>query len=206
MVMAHKLTENEHRKIEAAIHSLETQSSAEIAIVVAQHAHDYGVYPFLWSAALGLSAGGLFAVGWPEAKGTDVILIEGLVFALAYLLLHFTALGLLLIPKRLKTHHARRLAASEFATHVARQTGDATGLMLFVSLAERHVEILVDSGIDAKISKDRWRTVVERFARGERPLGTRIVEAIGDCATILAPAFPPRPERANRIPDRVTEL
>jgi putative membrane protein len=206
MVMAHTLTDGDRKEIEAAVQSLETQSSAEIAVVVSRHAHDYGAYPFLWSAALGLCSGGLLAIGWAGAKPTDVILIEGLTFVLAYLLLHFTALGLMLIPKRLKTHHAQRLAASEFASLVARQTGEATGLMLFVSLAERHVEILVDGGIDAKISKERWRAVVERFAGGKRPLGSRIVDAIGDCTAILAPAFPPGPERANRIPDRVTEL
>lgn len=204
--MAEKLTDTDRKQIEAAVQALETQSSAEIAVVVARHAHDYGAYPFLWSAALALSAGGLLAVGWAAAKATDVILIEGLVFVLAYLLLHFTPLGLMLIPGRLKEHHARRLAASEFANHVARQTGDATGLMLFVSLAERHVEILVDRGIDAKISKDRWRAVVERFAGNDRPLGTRIVGAIGDCTAILSPAFPPGPQRANRIPDQVTEI
>jgi putative membrane protein len=206
--MTNKLTDDDRKNIEAAVQSLEAQSSAEIAVVVARHTHDYGAYPFLWAAALGLCAGGALAVGWAAARPTDVILIEGLVFVLSYLALHFTPLGLALIPQRLKTHHARRLAASEFASLVARQTGEAAnGLMLFVSLAERHVEILVDRGIDAQISKDRWNTVVERFATDStRALGGRIVDAIGDCSAILKPAFPPGAERTNRIPDQITEI
>lgn len=207
MVMAEQLSENDRRRIEAAIASFETQCAAEIAVVVAGRSHDYGVYPFLWSAALGLSAGGLLAVGWSAAKPTDVILIEGLVFALSYLAIHFTPLGIKLIPKRLKIHHARRLAAAEFANLVATRTTDATGLLLFVSLRERHVEILVDRGIDAKIGKDRWRTVVERFgAKDRKSIAERITGAVDACAKILTPAFPPTGTRRNEIADQVREI
>jgi putative membrane protein len=206
MVMAAHLNESDRRRIETAIAALEARSSAEIAVVVARQAHDYGAYPFLWAAALGLFAGGLLAVGLPEARGTDVILIEGAVFALSYLLLHFTPLGLALIAKRLKVHHARRLAAAEFANLVARHTTEATGVLLFVSLAERHVEILVDRGIDAKIAKDRWKDVVDRFgASDRRSTADRIVATIDECTKILAPDFPPAATRRNEMPDRVTE-
>lgn len=206
-MMKHRLSESDHQRIETAVTALEANSSAELAVVVAHQSHDYGAYPFLWSAAAGLFAGGLLAVGWSDARATDVILIEGLVFTLSYLVLHFTGLGLALIPARLKSAHARRLAATEFATLVAGHTTKRAGLMLFVSLAERHVEILVDRGIDDKIPKERWRAIVERFgADRRRAIADRIVAAVEQCAAILAPHLPPSGAQRNEIPNRVSEI
>ncbi len=207
-MMKHALSESDSKRIEAAVTALEEKSSAELAVVVARQSHDYGAYPFLWSAAAGLFAGGLLAVGWSSARAVDVILIEGIVFTLSYLALHFTGLGVALIPKRLKSSHARRLAAAEFATLVAGHTTDRAGLMLFVSLAERHVEILVDRAIDEKIAKDKWRGVVERFgATGTgSTLTDRIVAAIEQCAVILAQHLPPSAGQRNEISNRVTQI
>ena len=206
--MKHSLSEADHNRIEAAVTALEVKSSAELAVAVARQSHDYGAYPFLWSAAAGLFAGGLLAVGWADARAIDVILIEGIVFVLSYLVLHFTGLGVALIPKRLKSSHARRLAAAEFATLVAQRTTGRSGMLLFVSLAERHVEILVDRAIDEKIPKEQWRSIVERFgaSNGRSTIADRIVAAIDQCAAILAERLPPSAGQRNEISNRVTEI
>ena len=206
--MKHPLSETDRDRIEAAVTALEAKSSAELAVAVARQSHDYGAYPFLWSAAVGLFAGGLLAVSWSDARAIDVILIEGIVFVLSYLTLHFTRLGIALIPKRLKSSHARRLAAAEFATLVAQRTTGHSGLLLFVSLAERHVEILVDRGIDDKISKEQWQAIVERFgaSASSSTITDRIVAAIEQCAAILAQHLPPSGTQRNEISNRVTEI
>lgn len=206
--MKHSLSDTDHKRIEAAVTALETKSSAELAVAIARQAHDYGAYPFLWSAAVGMFAGGLLAVGWSAARPTDVILIEGIVFALSYLVLHFTGLGIALIPRRLKSMHARRLAAAEFATLVAHRTAGRDGLLLFVALAERHVEILVDRGVDEKIPKEQWRLIVERFGTSDRcsTIADRIVTAIDQCAAILAQHLPPSSRHRNEISNRATEI
>ena len=206
--MKHLLSETDHERIETAVTALEAKCSAELAVVVARQSHDYGAYPFLWSAAIGLCAGGLLAVGWSDARAIDVILIEGIVFVLSYLVFHFTGLGTALIPKRLKSSHARRLAAAEFATLVAGHTTERAGLMLFVSLAERHVEILVDRGIDEKVAKEKWRSIVERFGAsdGRSTIADRIVAAIEQCAVLLAQHLPPSGAQRNEISNRVTEI
>jgi putative membrane protein len=206
--MKHPLSESDRDRIEAAVAALETKSSAELAVVVARQSHDYGAYPFLWAAAVGLFAGGLLAVGWSQARAVDVVLIEGIAFTLSYLVLHVTGLGVALIPARLKSAHARRLAAAEFATLVAGHTTDRAGLMLFVSLAERHVEILVDRGIDEKIPKEQWRAIVARFGAADRrqTIADRIVTAVDQCGALLAPHLPPSGGQRNEISNRVTEL
>ena len=206
--MKHSLSESDRNRIETATTALEAKTSAELAVVVARQCHDYGAYPFLWASAAGLCAGGLLAVVWAAARATDVILIEGIVFALSYLALHFTGLGIALIPTHLKLLHARRLAAAEFATLVAQRTAGRTGLLLFVAIAERHVEILVDHGIDKQVPKEQWRSIVDRFGAsdGRGTITDRIVTAIDRCAAILAKHLPPSGPQRNEIPNRVSEI
>jgi len=201
------LSDADRKRIEAAIAALETRTSAELAVVVARQAHDYAAYPFLWSAALGLFAGGALAVAFPAGRPIDVILVEGIVFALAYLALHFTPLGIALIPAHVKRAHARRLAAAEFASIVAQRTADRAGVLLFVSLAERHVEILVDRGVDATVGRNEWPTIVERFRTAEGDtLADRLVAAIQASAAVLERHLPPLPGQRNEIPDPVKEI
>jgi putative membrane protein len=201
------LSDADRERIEAAIAALETRTSAELAVVVARQAHDYAAYPFLWSAALGLFAGGALAVAFPAVRPIDVILVEGVVFALAYLALHFTPLGIALVPAHVKRAHARRLAAAEFASIVAQRTADRAGVLLFVSLAERHVEILVDRGVDAAVGPNEWPAIVERFRDAEGgTLADRLVAATQACASILGQHLPPRPGQRNEIADPVKEI
>jgi len=201
------LTEADKQRIEAAVAALETRTSAELAVVVAQRSHDYAAYPFVWAAAAALLAGTLLAVILPHALPIEVVLLEGGVFAAVHLALHFTPLGLALTPARVKRTNARRLAAAEFASLVAQRTTDRAGLLLFVSLAEHHVEILADRRIDENVGREQWPTIVERFRAASGPsLADRLIAAIDACADILARALPPSPDQRNEIPDALKEL
>jgi putative membrane protein len=200
------LTDADKQRIEAAIAALEARTSAELAVVVARRSHDYAAYPFLWAAALALLAGGVLALLIPHALPIEVVLLEGCVFAVVYLALHFTPLGIALTPARVKETNARRLAAAEFASLVAQRTQNRAGLLLFVSLAERHIEILVDGGIDARIGRERWPTIVARFQSAAGTVADRLVAAIAECASVLEQPFPPVAGDQNEIPDQVKEM
>jgi putative membrane protein len=75
-------------------------------------------------------------------------------------------------------------------------------------LAERHVEILVDHGIDDKIPKEQWRSIVELFgtSSGSSTITDRIVAAIDQCAAILAQHLPPSAGQQDEISNHVTEI
>lgn len=201
------LTDADKRRIEATIADLERRTSAELAVVLARRSHDYAAYPFLWGAALALLAGGALALLLPRALPIEVVLLEGCVFTAVYLLLHFTSLGIALAPARIKLTNARRLAAAEFASAVAQRTQNRAGLLLFVSVAERHVEILVDRGIDERIGREQWPIIVERFqSAAGGSLADRFVGAIAACAAVLERDFPASGHQVNEIPDSVTEI
>jgi putative membrane protein len=201
------LTDADKRRIEAAITALEARTSAELAVVIARRSHDYAAYPFLWAAALALLAGGALALLLPHALPIEVVLLEGCVFVAIYLALHFTPLGIALTPVQVKVTNARRLAAAEFASAVAQRTQNRAGLLLFVSLAERHVEILVDRGIDDHIPRERWPEIVTRFqSAASGSLADRLIAAIDACAATLERDFPVTGREVNEIPDSVKEI
>lgn len=206
--MTKKLSESDKQRVEHAVAELESRTAAELAVVVAHRSHDYAAYPFLWAAGLALLAGGIRAVAAPAALGTDVILIEGSVFAIVYLVLHLSPIGIALVPKAVKRGHAHRLARSEFSAIVDQRTDDRLGMLLFVSLAERHVEILVDRGIRAKIPRETWQTVMDHFRSVARrsSIGDGVLAVVDDCAALLERHFPPTPGTRNEIPNRITEI
>lgn len=103
----------------------------------------------------------------------------------------------------IRRQEVRQRAVQAFFDHRLYQTRDATGVLLFLSLLERRVELLADKGIDERVPAGSWDTVVADLTaalrRGAVVDGTvAAVEAIG---TILAAHAPPRADDTNELPD-----
>jgi putative membrane protein len=78
-------------------------------------------------------------------------------------------------------------------------------MLLYVSLAERTVVILVDRAIKARIAVDTWSAIVARFKQSDGPVVERVLAAIDACAAALSSHFPPVPGQRDEIPNRVEE-
>ena len=202
------LSSVDRARIEAAVTAAETRTSAEFAVVVAQSSDHYAAYPLLWSAVLALVAGGAVAVALPYTSAAMTIAVQAAVFVVSSLVLHVHALRVRLVPGSVAIEHARRLAQLQFAALVQDRTHGDIGLLLFVSLAERHVEILVDRGIADRIPQSAWQGIVDEFVaavRG-RQLVEGVVTAVERCTSVLEQQFPAKPGARNEISDRVTDI
>ena len=124
----------------------------------------------------------------------------------AGLLLHLPGVRPLLAPPSLRHEEAAKLARLQFAAIVQRRTAERIGVLLFVSLAEHHVEILVDRAIGERIPEQAWRTVIDGFTAQIREgrLADGFVEATERCADLLEKEFPLRPGDRDELPNRVT--
>jgi putative membrane protein len=129
-------------------------------------------------------------------------------FAVGSVAFYTKPLRFLLVPAAILKEHAGRLARLQFAALVHDRTPGDVGLLLFVSLAERHVEILVDRGISDRIPTATWQKIVDDFVEKVRAGRTTegIIGAIESGTTILAQHFPPIPGAPGAISDRLTEL
>jgi len=109
-------------------------------------------------------------------------------------------------------HGARARALEVFAHLGVWDTEHNNGVLIYVQLADRDVEIVADRGFQGRVSLAEWEAVCrlmeEHFRAGRFKEGSIAgVDAIGD---LLARHFPPNlktPARShNQLPDRPTLL
>jgi uncharacterized membrane protein len=86
------------------------------------------------------------------------------------------------------------------------------GVLIYVQVADRSVEIVADRGFEGRVSAAEWQAVCrlmeEHFRAGRFQIGSMAgVDAIG---SLLTRHFPPNPRQAaqshNQLPDRPTLL
>jgi len=99
--------------------------------------------------------------------------------------------------------HQRALQA--FVSRDLQATKDRTGILIMASLFERRVEILADTGINAKVSQDTWQGIVAdmigRIKSDNLTEGFCI--AVRECGEVLAKDFPGSHDNPDEISNKV---
>jgi putative membrane protein len=202
------LSQAEQHRVEAAVAEAEQRTAAEFAVIIARAADGYAAFSTLAAAAIALVAGGASLIVWPEIDAAMLFAVVAGLFVVLGLVLHQRWIAPRLVPASIKDAHAKRLALVQFASHVQGRTHGRVGVLLFVALAERTVEILVERGIADVVPARAWQAIVDRFVAEVRAGRTEaaLTGALNDAATLLAPHFPCRPDDKDELPNRVTEI
>jgi putative membrane protein len=111
-------------------------------------------------------------------------------------------------PHATRVRRARRRAIMLFQVGTERRTASRTGVLLYLSLAEHHAEIVADASIQSKISGEEWGEAMAALLGGikaGRP-GEGIAAAVGKIGDVLATHFPFTGGDPNEMPDRLIEL
>ncbi len=99
--------------------------------------------------------------------------------------------------------HQRALQA--FFSRNLHATRDRTGILVMASLFEQRVEILADTGINAKVPKDTWQGILSdmigRIKAGDLTEG--FCTAVRECGEVLAEDFPGTHDNPNEISNRI---
>jgi uncharacterized membrane protein len=107
---------------------------------------------------------------------------------------------------RLKS--ARERALEVFTELAVWNTRERNGVLIYVLLAERDLEIVADSGFEGRIEESEWRdvcTVAEReFAAGRWRDG--VLRGIQAASVLLAREFPASGPNPNEQPNRPAVL
>ena len=208
MNMMRKLSVEERNRIEAAVAAGEKRTCAEFAVVIAQASDEYALFPLLWAGLLALLTGGIIAIAAPVISVGMGFTVQAGVFIAAGLLLQLKSLRPRLAPPSLQREYAFRLARLQFASLVNERTHGDVGLLLFVSLAERHVEILVDNGISGRIPQTVFQNIIDGFIQEvhKGKIAEGFIGAIEACTLVLERHFPARPDEPDEIANKVTEI
>ena len=219
------LTPAEHDRIAATIRAAEATTSGEIFAVAARASDGYRFIPLLWAALVTLIGGTLTAFLWPlvaglfaerEGWGDPVIWLSAqslgvgqfVVFLGLAALTLVPALRVRLVPKAIQFARCRRHATEQFLAHNLHATKERTGVLIFVSMAERFATILADEGIAAKVDDEVWADIVEALVARivEDDLAGGFETAIAACGAVLAEHVPPSATAENELPDRLVEI
>ncbi|MBA3902639.1 MAG: hypothetical protein C0522_03035 [Rhodocyclaceae bacterium] len=108
----------------------------------------------------------------------------------------------------LRGQTARQRAVEVFSQLRVWDTEHNSGVLIYVQLIDRKVEILADRGISALVPQTEWNAVCRRmeqaFRKGEFEAGT--IAAIEEISIRLARHFPSRDGNPNELPDKPVVL
>jgi putative membrane protein len=197
----------DEKRVSAAIAAAEKKTSGEIVAVVAAQSDSYAYAPFLWAALIALIVPWplIFFTWWPVQW---IFLLQLVVFAAVALILMLTGWRHKLVPMAVKRQHAHGRAVEQFLVQNLHTTEGRTGVLIFVSVAERYAEILADKGIHAKVKPEAWQEIVDELTSdiGAHHTAEGFVKAINKTGALLAKHFPPGTSDPNTLPNHLIVL
>jgi putative membrane protein len=220
-------SDQDRQRIAEAVAEAERGTDAEIVTIVAPRSdsyHDVGLHYAVLAMLLvpvGLALVPQAWIDWAVALllGWDAQLTRGLVMlyifvkmAAAFLIvryaLAFMPWRMALTPGATKVRRVRRRATELFRAACLGRTRRKTAVLLYLSLAERRAEIVVDEAILARVDPSEWGEAMAALVgevKAGRP-GEGMAQAVGRIGAVLAAHVPALDDNPNEIPDGVIEL
>ncbi len=199
-------TPDREKRVEEAIGRAETMTSGEIVPMVVDQSDAYLHVDFIGALIVQFAA--FLAAVWllpvPDYLWILAAQILGLVAGF-FVFRHLSPLKRICLSPKLAEEEVFERALRAFREMAMSRTTERTGILILVSLLEHRVQVLADSGINARVKPGTWDEVVEIVLAGIRKgdLCQGLCDAIDRCGEILAGEFPIRPDDENELPDRL---
>ena len=207
--MTHRFDATARARITAAIHAAEKQTSGEFVALVARASDTYRSSALLWAGGLAFLLPGVLMFLPLHLRAISIYQLQlGLFIVLSLLFEFMPGLHMALVPKAVQRARASRLAHAQFYERGVHLTREHSGVLFFVSLAERYVEVVADKGIHEKLGEAHWQAVVDTFLqhvrRGDVTEG--FVAAITLCGEAMAKHYPVNPGDTDELSDGLIEI
>lgn len=214
------LTDTEKQTLREQIEQAESGTTAEIVTVIARQSDGYRYIPLLWAALVSLSIPGFYFLfqyltdsGWNDPGESTLSLaslyqIQVLVFLGLGALLQLANVRMWFIPKSVKLKRARAHAHEQFFLQNLHLTEHSNGVLIFVSVAEHYVEIIVDKAVSNVVDNNIWTTTVDEFVSHIRAgnIATGFSGTVEHCREVLVDHFPAEHGRPDELPNHLIEI
>lgn len=199
------LTPEQQSRIEKAIAQAETTTEGEIAVVIAPQSGDWRAASLALSITVAVLCSLLLWLARPEWPFLWLWLSQLIAFLLCETFLSATGLTARLIPAEALHKAARRYAESIFHTHAITATPTRSGILIFLSLAERSAFLIADNGIRDKEPENVWQKMVDDLVHSIRTghMAGGLESTVIRCGEKLAAHFPATSQNPNHLPDLV---
>jgi putative membrane protein len=187
-----KLSDGDRKRLNATLDAVRTRTSARFDLQVVSLTDRYALYPVAFGAFAALILAGVLALFYPELSLRDAFAFEVGLFVLVSLALEWVPLKLLLVPRRQKHLRAMQMAHRAFAARILAARERTSGMLIFVALGERYVELVTDDVLDRRVGQPFWDRIVKDLTADARrgDLANGLVKAVEECGKALAQHFP----------------
>ena len=198
------ISAQDRERVSIAILAAEARTSGEIVCVLAQTSSDATALPILVAAVAALALPWLL-VAFTAMTVHRILSLQIVVFLALLVILCLSRVRVALMPRKARRAVAHRVAMEQFAIRGIARKKDRSGILIFVSLAERYARIIADDGIAACVPQSEWQTAVDvllAYMREGR-IADGFITAISVCGNELAKHYPRTETSRDELPDRI---
>jgi len=216
----------DRQRVSDAVRAAEGNTSGEIVTIVADRSDGYADIALVYAGLAALFVPVLFAgwpalplrivaqvtSGWGDAEVRDMMLLTfgaiATVSALVFALLQWETLRARLTPKATRRRRVRARAVELFKVGAESRTAARTGILIYLSLAERMAEIVADETIYTRVPDTEWGDAMIAMIAEVREgrIADGMIAAVTHVGTILSAHLPRADDDTNELPDRLIEL
>jgi len=185
------------------VKEIETSTDAELVIVVRARSGHYAHVDYLFGALLAFAVI-LFLLFSPFTFHQYWVPIDVVVtFILgAFVSSRSNFLRRLLSRKKFRSAAVRTAAAAMFYEAGIANTNAEMGVLIYLSLLERQLELIADRGILKCVPAQEWNyELFQLHEAGKKPKPAGFLAAIRSFGKLLATHLPPTGENPNELPD-----
>ncbi len=200
------LHDEAERRVHEAIVAVEKRTSGEVVPVVLGRSDAHPVGEWRSAAAFAFFGSVLLEGMLPWHSPMLLILWQvGLAVIGFGLARQFVGWKRLFIAEKRATAVAIEQASLEFHRLELQRTEGRTGVLIFVSLFERRVIVLGDTGIHAKVGDAHWLKTRDAVLAGidRDDLAAGLIDGVRAAGEVLNAHFPVQDGDRNEVPDRM---
>jgi putative membrane protein len=187
----------------ACVGEFEQTTDAELVLIIRARSSSYRHADYLCGAFLAF-AGLVFLLFSPVDFHPIWVLIDVvLLFVLgAFLSSHSNAIRRLLTREKFRAENVRTFAAAMFYEAGIANTKAETGILVYLSLLERRLELIADRGVLKAVPSLEWnQQLFELHEAGRRAEADELLKGLRNLSALLARHLPASGENPNELAD-----
>ena len=206
--MKHTINQEEQNQIKEAIEAFEKKSSAEIVTIITQQSDSYLFIPTLWAAMSALILPWIVYINLGTMSLQELSSWQLMSFVFLAFFMQIKPVKMFLVPHFVKKKRCAQAAQSHFLNLELHNTKKRAVVMLFVSEAEKYVEIISDVGVAQKVENSLWKEIVENFITRvkEGKIADGYLESIQKTGDILSKHFPYDKDEEDELPNHLIQV
>jgi len=198
------ISAEDRERISASIRDAEVKTSGEIVCVLAESSAGPTALPVVIASTAALLLPWLL-VTFTAIPVFRILSLQIVVFLSLITVFCWPPVRIALTPRRLRRAGAYRAATEQFRIRGLARKKERTGILIFVSLAERYARVIADEGISARVPQSQWQAAIDALIAHMRDgrIADGFVAAIDVCGKELSTHFPRTVQSQDELPDRI---